>query len=311
MEKRTCREQIFINSTSDFLDEAGHIDIVSFFAHLQHLQTNFRTALAIEKGGSGGNLSQAQPANVSIKDDEVSSLANDKAPNSHTGRADRVQLRHKRCQSSGPGGKCDGVARYGDPRDAAPRLCAAHRNASHVDLRNRRCSAPEGCGRLASFGSKACGGGALFCAAHKRAADVNVRRRSCRHPNCTRLATHAAPEGASESAGGGGAWCADRCAAHALAGSRDVRPNMCRRAGCAKEAAYGPPRPAAGHNDDRGAWEGRMYCAAHRQAGQVRERVCVCMGRAAPRDRLGLRGGCWAGRLRACPRLARVARDSK
>jgi hypothetical protein len=247
------------NKTGEILDREGHIDLISFFAHIQQLQSSFRTALALEQEGPSNNRSRNLPATRS-NPESARRISASMAAGVHSGSKDRTNQRHKRCQYAGPNGACSGVARYGDRREVSPRLCCAHRNASHVDLRNRRCSAPEGCERLASFGSPG-RGGALFCAAHKRVADVNVRRRLCLHRNCTRLATYA-----TAVAGG---CVADRCAAHALAGHRSVRSNACRQPGCGKEASYGPPRPAEGRNGREVAWEGRMYCAAHRREGQV------------------------------------------
>ena len=249
---------------SNFLDREGNVDIVSFFAHLERVQFSLRTVFAphlfhnteINSGmnneTSDTGYHQTQNKSRSVAD---SAIRNGTRLNSSTAG------RYKRCQHQGRHGRCNGLARYGEAHESGPRVCGEHRNASHVDLRNPRCAAPEGCGRLASYGVA---GTARFCMAHKSAGDVNVRRRKCLHPTCTRPATHAAVATAAGVAERGGA--VDRCAEHAGAEQRDTRRNLCRQAGCGKEASYGPPVAPDGGGGRRRA---RINCAAHRQEGQV------------------------------------------
>jgi len=84
--------------------------------------------------------------------------------------SEMVLMGTRLCEGGGGSG-CPKRPIFGSATDRRRRFCASHRNEGDVDLGHRRCSIPEGCFRIAIWGSAA--GKASRCTKHRKESDVS------------------------------------------------------------------------------------------------------------------------------------------
>jgi len=86
---------------------------------------------------------------------------------------------------------CDKQSVFGDKGQEKPKWCGLHRNSSHVDLRNPRCTY-EDCDHRRVYGPPPASGGVdggpkalkskpLYCFRHKGPDDIDLVHKTCRH----------------------------------------------------------------------------------------------------------------------------------
>lgn len=192
-------------------------------------------------------------------------------------------------------------------RGQSPVRCREHKEAEHVDVRNRRCQfqGPEPCTRQPLFGlaaarasarfcgqhrpagyidvvHKRCeeegchkqpvfgpkGGRAVFCRQHALAHHVDVSNRRCQVAGCEARALYGEANGSK----------ALRCTQHRLEGHVDVVSNRCRHASCFHQATYGDATSSATRGATRGATtsatsRATLYCRQHRPPNSINLRA--------------------------------------